>query len=538
MNPFELKTKLTQILSTAGVDFENFTVFSSAKKEFGDFSTNLAFKVKKTAIEITVEKLVDLIQNDTWIQENFEKVEEKNGFINFFLKDASIHAVINEILSKKQSYGRSESEKGTVLIEFVSANPTGPLTIAHGRQAAFGESLSRILSFQGYKVTKEYYINDCGRQMELLGKSLKCHYLKKRGIDSEIPEDGYLGQYLKEIADKIPEGHENEDDLFFENFAKDEILKMIKDDLEKFGVRFDRWFSESDLRKKGKVECTINTLKEKGLVYEKDGALWFKSSLYGDDKDRVLRKKDMSYTYLAPDIAYHQDKIKRGYDMLINLWGPDHAGYVARIKAAVSVLGFSPEKLKIIIVQLTTLYRGKEKISMSTRKGQFITLRQLVDEVGPDAAKFFFLFRKADSHLDFDLELAKKQTEENPIYYIQYAYVRAKHIIAFAREKGIKESDITNADLSLLKEDLEIEILKKLKKFPIIVEQAAKNLEVSKISHYTLDIVRSFHSYYQKFRVVDENFKLSCSRLALVLSFMTVMELNLELLNISKPEKM
>lgn len=535
MKPSDLKEKLIEIVSKAGIDAGNFNVFPSAKKEFGDFSTNLAFKIKKT---ISLNQLISLIQNNDWIKENFANVEEKNGFINFFLKDTHIHSIIYEILSKKQSYGRGTSDKGNVLLEFVSANPTGPLTIAHGRQAAFGEALSRILSFSGWKVTKEYYLNDCGRQMELLGISLKACYLKNRGISAEIPADGYHGQYLNEIARKIPDGYENKDTEFFINFAKQEILKMIRDDLENFGVFFDRWFSESELRRSGKVEEVINKLEEKELIYQQDGATWFKTTLYGDDKDRVLRKQDGSYTYLAPDIAYHHDKIKRGYDMLINLWGPDHAGYIARIKAAVSALGFSPDRLKIIIVQLTTLYRGNEKISMSTRKGQFITLRQLMDEVGPDATKFFYLFRKADSHLDFDLELAKKKTEENPIYYIQYAYVRAKHILAFAREKGIKEQDITNADFSLLKQKEEIDILKKLKTFPSIVEQASRTLEVSKVAHYILDVAGIFHSYYQKFRVVDEDTDISHARVALVECLFTVMETGLELLNISKPEKM
>ncbi|MCX7704655.1 MAG: arginine--tRNA ligase [bacterium] len=538
MESSELKAKLIAIVSREKIDFEKFDVFPSAKKEFGDFSTNLAFKIKKKDRIINAEQLVSLIQSNKWIQENFEKVEERKGFINFFLKDTHIYATIKEILSKKDAYGKSLSKKGSVLIEFVSANPTGPLTIAHGRQAAFGEALSRILMHSGWRVTKEYYLNDCGRQIELLGISLKAHYLRKRGMKANIPEDGYHGEYLKEIAEKIPDGYETKDAKFFEDFAKQEILKIIKDDLKEFGVYFDSWFSESELRKEGKVEEIINILQEKGLIYEQDGALWFKTSLYGDDKDRVLRKRDMSYTYLAPDIAYHENKIKRGYDMLINLWGPDHAGYVTRIKAAASVLGFSPDRLKIIIVQLTTLYRGKEKISMSTRKGQFITLKQLMDEVGPDATKFFFLFRRADSHLDFDLELAKKKTEENPVYYIQYAYVRAKHIIEFAKEKGITEKDVFSADFSLLKEEPEIEILKKLKKFPIIVEQASRTLEVSNIAHYILDLAGSFHSYYQKFRVVDANIKISCSRLALVECLMSVMGKSLELLGISKPEKM
>ncbi len=539
MKTEEIKTKLVEILANAGLVYENFSVFPSSRKEFGDFSTNIFLKLKKTGNNISPEELIGLIEKNAWIKENFEKIEEKNGFLNFFLRDTQIYSVISEILSKKHLYGRSDSGKGKkVLIEFVSANPTGPLTIAHGRQAAFGEALSRILSFSGWQVTKEYYLNDCGRQMELLGISLKSFYLQNKGLSAEIPEDGYHGEYLKEIAKKIPDGCENKEVKFFEDFARCEILKMIQDDLKRFDVFFDNWFSESEIRRTGKVEKIINTLMKKGVVYEHDEALWFRSTLYGDDKDRVIRKKDMSYTYLAPDMAYHYEKIRRGYDLLINLWGPDHAGYIARIKAAISALDGSPDKLHIIIVQLTTLYRGKEKVSMSTRKGQFITLKQLMDEVGPDATKFFFLFRRADSHLDFDLEIAKKKTDENPVYYIQYAYVRAKHILAFAGEKGIGEKDITGADFSLLKEPMELDILKKLRMFPSVIEQAARTLEVSKIAPYILELSGMFHSYYQKFRVVDENIKTSCSRLALVQCLSIVMQTGLELLGISKPERM
>ncbi|HXK44559.1 MAG TPA: arginine--tRNA ligase [bacterium] len=539
MTSSDIKEKLIKILTDAGLHFEQFSVFPAAKKEFGDFSTNLFFKLKETANRVSIKDLISLVMQDTWMTKHFEKIEEKNGFLNFFLKDTLIYGVIDEILTKKQTFGKSGCGNNTkVLVEFVSANPTGPLTIAHGRQAAFGESLARILAFSGWKVTREYYLNDCGRQMELLGISLKCRYLQMKGISAEIPEEGYLGDYLKDIAEKLPDGCENKDASFFQEIAKQEILNMIRQDLDQFNVRFDNYFSEKQLRDSGKVEKIIQQLKENSLVYENEGALWFKSTIYGDDKDRVLIKSDGSYTYLAPDIAYHEDKIKRGYHLLINLWGPDHAGYIPRIKAAVAALGFFPEKLQIIIVQLTTLYRGKVKISMSTRKGQFITLRQLMDEVGPDATKFFFLFRKADSHLDFDLELAKKKTEENPVYYIQYAYVRAMHIIAFGIEKGFKENDILRADFSLLKESQEIEILKKLKAFPVVVEYAARTLEISRIAHYILDLAGLFHSYYQKFRVVDENKKLSCARLGLVQCVHTVMQNGLDLLGISKPEKM
>ncbi|HOK80584.1 MAG TPA: arginine--tRNA ligase [bacterium] len=539
MNATEIKENLTKILTEAGIHFEQFSVFPAAKKEFGDFSTNLLFKLKESGHHTSIDDLISLIKKDKWFMENFEKIEEKNGFLNFFLKNTLIYGVINEILTRKQVFGKSDyGNNKKVLIEFVSANPTGPLTIAHGRQAAFGESLARILSFCGWRVTREYYLNDCGRQMELLGISLKCRYLQLRGICAEIPEDGYHGEYLRDIAKKLPDGCENRDASFFEEIAKQEILNMIQQDLDQFNVKFDRYFSEKELRSSGRVEKVIQKLRENSLVYEHQGALWFRSTLYGDDKDRVLIKSDGSYTYLAPDIAYHEDKITRAYDLLINLWGPDHAGYIPRIKAAVAAMGFSPEKLQVIIVQLTTLYRGKEKISMSTRKGQFITLKQLMDEVGPDATKFFFLFRRADSHLDFDMELAKKKTEENPVYYIQYAYVRAIHILAFGKDRGFDENEILHADFSLLKEPQEIEILKKIQSFPVMVEHAAKTLEVSKIAHYILDLAGVFHSYYQKFRVVDEDKKMSCARLGLVQCVYIVMQNGLDLLGISKPEKM
>ncbi len=539
MKNSEIKTKLIEILDREGIKFEDFDVFPCTVKEFGDFSTNLLMKLKKIKLEVAEKDIIGIIQDNQWMKEHFEKIEERNNFLNFFLKTEIVYSVINEILSKKDSFGKIDAGKGEkVLIEFVSANPTGPLTIAHGRQAAFGEALSRILSFAGWKVTKEYYLNDCGRQIELLGLSLKAFYLMEKGIPAEIPEDGYRGQYMKEIAKRIPDGCENMGNEFFEEFAKNEILKTIRDDLERFNVHFDSWYSESKIRQTGMIEKIISFLIENGLVYEKDGAIWFASSKYGDDKDRVLRKKDMSYTYLAPDIAYHNEKIKRGYDLLINLWGPDHAGYIGRIKAAIKALGFDPEKLMVIIVQLTTLYRGKEKISMSTRKGQFISLRQLMDEVGPDAAKFFFIFRKAESHLDFDLELAKKKSDENPVYYIQYAYVRTKHILSFAREKGIEEREIANADLSLLKEEIEIELLKKLRIFPQIIEQAARTFDVSKIPAYLLDLAGNFHSYYQKIRIVEENKKVSFARLALVKSIFIILGTCLDILAITKPEKM
>ncbi|HDN97996.1 MAG TPA: arginine--tRNA ligase [bacterium] len=500
------------------------------KEEFGDFSTNIAFKIStdnyppsKIAQEIIERLNLDFI----------ERAEFKNGFINFFLKKDVYLSVIKKILKEKENYGKGNENK-KVLVEFVSANPTGPLTIAHGRQASFGESLSRILEFAGYSVEKEYYINDCGKQIELLGQSLKARYYQLKGENIEIPEEGYHGDYLIKIAEKI-KGDDLSDE-FFKNFAVNEILKTIKEDLDIFGVKFDRWVKESSFL--NEAEKLIKFFEKKGVVYEKDGCLWFKSKDFGDDKDRVLVKSDGSYTYFLTDILYHKNKIERGYDILINIWGPDHLGYIKRLKAAVEVLGFNPENLKIIIVQLTTLYKGKEKIQMSTRKGQFISLRELIDEIGPDASKFFFIFRKAESHLDFDIGIAKKRDSENPVYYLQYAYVRLKHLLKYSEEKGIKENEIENAEISFLKEKEEIDILKRLSQFPEILEKISSTYEIHLLCEYLLDLSKLFHSYYQRIRIVGQNRKITLARLALTKTLFYVFSNSLYLLNISLPERM
>lgn len=535
-----IKDVIKQVLADdprfAGADYEkDVSILPAAREEFGEFYTNLAFKMTDAQNPSPQKAALSLREKIMSLSPGFiEKVEAKNGFINFFLKKEVYLELLSEIPQSGASFGSSGIGKGKkVLIEFVSANPTGPLTIAHGRQAAFGESLARILRYAGFEVAKEYYINDGGRQIRLLGESLKARYLQLKGEHGQvIPEEGYEGEYLIDIAKEI-----KDDKVSFEEFAAGYILEDIKKDLQAFGVSFDRWVRESGFLQDKRVEKLLEVLKKKELLYFAEGSWWFKSSAYGDEKDRVVIKSDGSYTYLASDIAYHRDKIDRGYGTLVNIVGPDHHGYIPRMKAVVENFGFDPEQLRFIVVQLTTLYRGKEKLSMSTRKGQFISLKQLMEEVGPDASKFFFIFRKAESHLDFDLELAKKKSVENPVYYLQYAYVRMKHILRFAEESGIDVLK-AQADLSLLKEPEALSIAKKLALFTDTLEGVVNTYGVHLLAEYLLDLAKSFHSYYHKHRVVTDNRELTAARVVLVNALLAVFSRALELLNISLPEEM
>ena len=543
----DLKVRIKETLNDAlrtvagceQVEESEISVLPSTKPEFGDYYTNVALRCAREK-RLPINQLASELANSIFrIKPDFiEKVEIKNGFLNFFIRGSVYFDFVKDI--HESAGGVLQSHKTIakkVLIEFVSANPTGPLTIAHGRQAAVGESLARILKYVGCEVQKEYYLNDGGQQIHLLGQSLKARYLQLQGQQVSIPEEGYEGEYLLELAKELTNVPAT-DDGFFDRFASESILNGIKKDLQTFGVTFDRWVSESSFIKDGSVEKLIEELKKRGLLYFSDSCWWFKSSAYGDEKDRVVVKSDGSLTYFATDIAYHENKLKRGFGVLVNIIGPDHHGYIPRLKAAVKVLGGNPDDFIPIIVQLTTLYRGKEKLSMSTRKGQFISLRQLIDEVGSDPAKFFFIFRKTDSHLDFDLELAKKKSLENPVYYLQYAYVRMKHILRFAETKGIDISDI-NPDFSLLKEQEEILIAKKMASFIDTVETAASTYGVHLIAEYLLELAGVLHSYYQKHRVVNENnTDVTSARLVLINALFEVFSRCLKLLNISLPETM
>ncbi|MCM8793491.1 MAG: arginine--tRNA ligase, partial [Candidatus Omnitrophica bacterium] len=455
----------------------------------GDLYSNIIFKLiphlKKSFPEIEgvfLPKLRKEIEENVNLRKWIKKIDFKSpGFINFFLSEEYLCKSVGDCLREKEKFGSSNLGEGkTVLIEFVSANPTGPLNIAHGRQAAIGEALANILNFLGYKVEKEYYINDEGVQMENLAKSIWVRYRQILGEDKEFPDNGYKGEYIIDIARKIPLQKERFSEWdkktykFFSQFGCQEILKMIKEDLERLGVKFDHWREQSSLINSGKVREAIDFLKRRGFIYEKEGALWFKSTAFGDDKDRVVVKSEGEFTYIASDIAYHKDKYERGFDILINLWGPDHHGYIPRLYSAIKALGYDEKRLKILIVQLATLYRDGKLVPLSTRAGNFIALEEVVKEIGKDVTRFFFLNRRRDSHLDFDIALAKRESAENPVYYLQYAYARINSLKKYAMGKGINLEEFIEKQthstflISHLGEG-EFKIIRILQQFPYIL---------------------------------------------------------------------
>jgi len=534
------------------------------EREHGDFSTNVAFslvkELKKSPQEIA-KGLVKDIRPDPKI---IERVEKTKGFINFFLTEKLLFENLVQILRKERDYGRSKIGKNKrIQIEMVSVNPTGPLHVGHGRGAAFADTLANILEASGYQVEREYYINDIGTQMENLGKSLRVRYLELLGEKIEFPEYGYQGEYLGEIARRLKERegnkHRKEKIDFFTQYAYSDIIESIKKDLKDFRIRIDSWRKESDLHKGGKVKEIIRNLEKKGYLYEKEGALWFRSSQFGDEKDRVIRKKDGSLTYLASDVAYHEDKFKRGFDHLINIWGADHHGYMERLQAAISALGHSRENLDIILYQLVKLSRSGKPVAMSTRRGEFITLREVMDEVGRDVLRFSFCMRSSYSHLDFDLELAKRESPENPVYYVEYAYARISSIFKKAEERKppkeslpegqaygagrlptgqVKKRKIQEIDLKLLSTPEEKNILKLLTLFPDIVSFCAQNYQVHSIPNYLMELASEFHTFYNRHRVLNEDEEQTQARLALVEGVRIVLRNGLKLLGIEAPEKM
>jgi arginyl-tRNA synthetase len=521
------------------------------ERNHGDFSTNIAMRLssqlRKPPLDIAnslVDSLKSLLTKDTFVS---EIRAEKPGFINFFLSGETYLDILCQVLKDcKALVSQDLGKADKVQIEFVSANPTGPLSVAHGRQAAVGESLSRIFNFFNYKVTKEYYLNDEGNQMNLLGVSILARYQELQGKPGNFPEDGYQGDYVKDIASQIIENKaflKADDALKLREAATEYglqyLLKVIKKDLEDFGVTFDIWYSQRDLRTSGKIEKALQFLKDKGYTYEQEGALWFKSTEFGDDKDRVLIKSDGSFTYLAPDVAYHQDKFKRGFKRVINIWGPDHHGYIPRIKAAVQALSVDSERLSIIIVQLARIFKAGVPLVMSTRRAQYITLREVMDEVGADAAKFFFLTRRTDSHLDFDLEIAKRQSSENPVYYVQYAYARIAGIFKLAKEKKIKFNASSKADFSLLTEAQEKELLRLLIRFPFSVSTALRVLDPYPICQYLMELATEFHRFYDRHKVLlEDNPDLANARMQLAEAVGIVISQGLELLAIKSPQRM
>ncbi len=464
------------------------------------------------------------------------------GFVNFYLKKASLGQVLVDAVKAGKSYGTSDFGKGKkVLLEYVSANPTGPLTIAHGRQAAIGDSLTRILKATGHAVDSEYYLNDGGRQMNLLGKSLWVRYCQELQIEAALPEDGYQGAYLIDMAKKLV--LEKRDSLlkepedkaidFCREYACEDMMACIRKDLHDFRVEFDHYFSEQNLYKKNNVQKCLDFLQEKGHLFEQDGALWFRSTAFGDDKDRVIRKSTGEYTYLAPDIAYHRYKFDRGYNKLVDFLGPDHHGYINRIKASCQALGYDASQIEIRIVQLSTLYRNGQPVRMSTRAGEFVTLRELMDEVGIDASRFFFIMRKVESHLDFDLDLAKQKSQDNPVYYLQYAHARISSILRFAEREVT-----TKVNLELLSSPEETNLIKFISDFSKALIQASEFLEPYRLADYLHDLAMCFHKFYSAHRVVTEDAELTKARLLLAEAARVVLQNGLELLGISQPESM
>ncbi|MCQ9208188.1 MAG: arginine--tRNA ligase [Omnitrophica bacterium] len=522
-------------------------------KRFGELSTNIAMllarQMNASPVEIAqqIQTVLNKILQSSDLFPAIEKIEVKGaGFINFFLSKVCLHEVLLEIKRKGSNFGRLKVGKAEkVHIEFVSANPTGPLNVAHGRQAAFGDTLANILSFAGYKVSREYYLNDEGVQIDTLGESLRAKYLGLLGIDVQFPDAGYRGKYIDELAEELvqkygPKFVKNWQKKlsFFSQFAYLEILKKIKEDLSAFGVRFDCWLSQKQLNKSGKIDQALTFLKKKGFLYKKEGAWWLASTRFGDDKDRVVIKSNSNLTYIAPDIAYHQTKFRRRFTRLINVWGPDHHGYILRLKAAISALGYEAKNLKVLIVQLVSLVEADKVIPMSTRAGQYVSLDDITRAVGKDAARFFFLMRNRDSHLRFDLELAKKQSLENPVYYIQYAHARLLNILKFAKTNSEKLKLQKKEDLSLLNKAEELNLIQILRKFPSIIESCAQALEPHRVTTYLQDLAKSLHHYYEKHRVVTEDLRLTCARLVLIDAVRIVLDNGLRLLTISAPEKM
>jgi len=521
---------------------------SPREKDHGDYATNIAMVM--TAREGKPSQEVARIILSQFEDEDgvIEKAEIGGpGFINFYLKDKVWYSVLKEIGRKRKNFGRGTIGEGRrVQIEFISANPTGPLHVGHGRGAAIGDVLANIFEACNYRVFKEYYINDVGSQMNILGQSVFLRYLHALGKEVEFPDYCYQGEYITEIAKKAirERGDEylrypqEESIRSLVSFASNDILRGIQGDLDQFGVHFDGWFSEKGLYREEKVQRTIEDLRENGLVYEKDGALWLKTSQYGDEKDRVLVKASGETTYFASDIAYHKDKLDRGFEVLINIWGADHHGYVPRMKASLRAMGKDEAALKIVLVQLVSLMRDGKPVAMSTRAGDFTTLRDVVEEVGRDAARFFFLMRRPDSQLDFDLELAKRRSAENPVYYVQYAHARICSIISEAFNKGIGLPKFGDIDLHLLNLPEELDLLKRLSAYPEVVEASALSLEPHRIPFYLMELSSLFHSYYNKYRVISSEVELTKARLLLVDSIKGVIKSALNILGVLAPEKM
>ena len=555
----------------------------------GDFASSIALALAKTA-RCKPRDLAERIKAALPPSTHVAKVEIAGpGFINFFLAPAAYHATIGEILDQGDHFGRSTfGGERWVQVEFVSANPTGPLHVGHGRGAAFGATVANLLEAVGYRVHREYYVNDAGRQMDILATSIWLRYLEHCGERFRFPSNGYRGDYVRNIATRLYAEHDGayvvSATQVFADLPPDEIrneagevtvpggdkeahidalvarartllgghryryifdlglniiLDDIRDDLGEFGVIYDQWYSELTLAEQGAVNKTIQRLRDQDYLYEQEGALWFRSSAFGDEKDRVVQRENGQTTYFASDIAYHLEKFERGFDRVIDVWGADHHGYIPRVKAALQALGENPDRLDVLLVQFAILYRNGERAQMSTRSGDFVTLRELRQEVGNDAARFFYVMRKSEQHLDFDLDLAKSQSKDNPVYYIQYAHARVCSVLRQLHEKGLsRDLERGQAHLALLVEPHEESLLVALSRYPEVVEMAALNHEPHQLAHYLRDLANAFHTYYNEHRVLVNDDALRDARLNLSVATRQVIKNGLSLLGVSAPEVM
>jgi len=526
------------------------TLDTPREKGHGDLATTLALTLAKPeskAPRKIAEILVAHLQDEAGIIEKTEIAGP--GFINFFFKQDQWKKTLFEVDAEGSGYGLANIGKGErVLVEFVSANPTGPLHVGHGRGAAVGDALANLLAATGYDVSREFYINDAGRQIRLLAKSVYSRYRQMHGKEEPFPEDGYHGSYINELSAfatasssiglKFVDVPFEESETSFADFSKDEMLRDIRTDLEEFGVRFDTWFSERGLLVNESVQQSIKELKAGGFAYEQDGALWLRSTAFGDDKDRVIIKQDGEYTYLATDIAYHRNKLARGFKTLVNIWGADHHGYIPRVQAVIQAFGHPKDSLHVLLVQLVSILKNGKPAPMSKRAGTFVTLRDVVQDVGKDAARYIFLTRRSDSHLDFDLDVAKEQSRENPVYYVQYAHARLASLFreAESRNIAIPKSDVV--DVTLLDLEEEHNIIKALAKYPEMIEEAALAYEPHRLTFYLQDLAGLLHNYYFKHRVITEDAARTAAKLFLMNQVKTVIQSALKILGVTAPERM
>ncbi len=543
------------------------------QKSHGDFASNVALALAKSVGERPRE-LAAKVAAALPPSELVERVEIAGpGFINFFVGANALRRLIDDIRRRGETYGTSRIGAGTrVLVEYVSANPTGPLHVGHGRGAAYGDSLVRVLRAAGFDADAEYYVNDAGRQMDILALSVWLRYLELCALALPFPDNAYRGDYIYDIAAALhrqvgnalavatndlmadlPQEPEQRLDTLIERgrstlgaeafervlqLARDMILENIRTDLEQFGVHHDRWFSERALLRDGAVASTLEELKRSGHLYESQGAWWFRSTDFGDEKDRVVLRANGSHTYFASDIAYHLDKMQRGYERLVDIWGADHHGHIARMKGALAARGCDAEALTVLLVQFAILYRGEQRVSMSTRGGEFVTLRELREEVGRDAARFFYALRKPEQHMDFDLDLAKSQSNDNPVYYVQYAHARICSVFRQLEDRGLAAAGDAGADYALLEEDRELELLGSLSRFPEVVESAALAFAPHQLAYYLRELANEFHTYYNAHPFIAAQSDLRAARLGLIDATRQVLANGLALLGVSAPRRM